>query len=213
MYIASYGWNGTQKKASFGNDSPREGDSLSWRIFCDRPCLRGRLPGGRQLGPQRPPSPHRMDRGNGLFFKNRESPCRRGHQGGTSFRSSPDPSDRQGSKRTIAYITPLWSYFAERVKAHSTGMGEELTTPLKEAKLGPGAENTKHRRTPPRQTSGFFCASSFPPFFIPLSFAGRAPNTRPFGEIKPPTYAGFQRPAPFCGVNPHRLKIEHRSLP
>jgi hypothetical protein len=76
-----------------------------------------------------------------------------------------------------------------------------------------GAENTKLRRTPPRQTSGFFCAPSFPQFSIPLSHAGRAPNTRPFGGIKPPTLAGFQRPAPFCGVNSHRLKIELRRLP
>ena len=100
----------------------------------------------------------------------------------------------------------------ERVKAHSTGMGEELTTPLKEAKLGPGANNTLVGGPRPDR-SGFFV----PRFFLPFgssAFSCRACdeyNTRKGNKSAAPTAVSSAR-RPFR-ASPHRLEIDSRSLP
>lgn len=126
MYITSYGWYGTQKKASFGNDSPREGDSLSWRIFCDRPCLRGRLPGGRQLGPQRPPSPHRMDRGNELRREDRTGPRGKDHGRGDSLLVLSKLAQKSEKfQRIIIYITSIMGLLDGESKGPFEGKGVE----------------------------------------------------------------------------------------
>ena len=77
-------------------------------------------------------------------------------------------------------------------------MGEELTTPFKEAKLGPGAEYTFKGGHRPDRPADFFCAPIFPAAFpIRSLMPGVGRIQDPSGESRPPPFDGIQRPAPF----------------
>ena len=102
----------------------------------------------------------------------------------------------------------------ERVKAQSTGMGEELTTPFKEAKLGAGASNTFKGGHRPDRPADFFV----PRFFLP--FGSSAFSCRVWAEYKTLRGNHARRPLTvtsarrhFDGVFSNRLVIDQRSLP
>ena len=91
-------------------------------------------------------------------------------------------------------------------------MGEELTTPFKEAKLGPGAEYTFKGGLRPDRPADFFV----PRFFLP--FFQSAFSCRVWAEYKTLRGNHARRPLTvfstrrhFYGVNPHRLNIDQRS--
>ena len=92
-------------------------------------------------------------------------------------------------------------------------MGEELTTPLKEAKLGPGANNTLVGGPRPDRPADFFVPRFFLPFFQ-SAFSCRACDeykTRKGNKSAAPTAVVSAR-RPFRASS-HRLTIDSRSLP